>query len=95
MSEPQKNICPLLAIASIGTSSGPAKCIEDRCAWFCLKYHRDGDYTSGKCALVRIVGALGNKKTAAGAVNTGGGKADTSDQTVSVSIINENWRIVK
>lgn len=34
MRQPPTNICPLRAIASIGTSSGPAECIEDCCAWW-------------------------------------------------------------
>ena len=29
-----KNICPLMAIASIGNDRGPAVCLEDRCAWW-------------------------------------------------------------
>jgi len=36
-----------------------------------------------------------NEKTPAGAVNTGEGGVDTSDQTVSTSNINENGGFVK
>lgn len=34
MRQPASNICPLLAIA--GAASGPAVCIEERCAWWSL-----------------------------------------------------------
>ncbi len=38
------NICPLLAIASIGTASGPAVCLGERCAWY--------DCAGSECAMV-------------------------------------------
>lgn len=46
MREPPTNICPLLAIASIGSSSGPSVCIEERCALW--------NYDGSECALVSI-----------------------------------------
>lgn len=42
------NICPLRAIASIGTGSGSAVCIKERCAWW-------GDY---RCAVVTLADSL-------------------------------------
>lgn len=50
MRELPTNVCPLLAIASIGTSSGSAICIEERCAfWSC------GDL---ECAIHAIADAI-------------------------------------
>ena len=45
-----RKICPLLNAASYDG----AFCKGDQCAWFHLEYHPDGDFTSGKCAMVRI-----------------------------------------
>lgn len=46
MRQPPNNICPLLAIACIGTS----ECIEDRCAWW--------DYGENGCAVVSIADSI-------------------------------------
>lgn len=47
MRQPPTNICPMLAIAGIGsTSNGPAVCLMDRCAWF--------DYGENGCAVVSL-----------------------------------------
>lgn len=50
MREPPTNICPLLAIASIGSTSGPSVCVKDRCALFSL--------ADGECALLAIADAI-------------------------------------
>lgn len=51
MKQPPTNICPLLAIASIGsTSGGPSVCIEERCAWWSL--------ADCECALLAIADAI-------------------------------------
>ena len=68
MSAPEK-ICPLL-------SAGPdelvdSTCLTDRCAWFHLVYHADGDFTEGACALVRIADNLGKGNPAAQAPPAG------------------------
>ena len=34
MKQPPTNICPLLAIAGIGSFDSPAVCIAERCAWW-------------------------------------------------------------
>ncbi len=84
MNKKRKN-CPLRALRAPDTTA--AVCLEDRCAWFHMEYHQDGDYTDGKCALVRITDALrrlsnsqtfGNleKETAAGAADTDDGKVE-------------------
>lgn len=40
-------------------SMGDARmCRMDRCAWFHLEYHEDGDYTEGVCAIIRIADRL-------------------------------------
>lgn len=51
MSKPKPKICPLLSIAEELDS---CNCMGDRCAWFHLEYHQDGDFTHGECALLRI-----------------------------------------
>lgn len=56
MNQPM-NICPLLAIASIGTSSGPAVCVEGRCAWWGT-WVGPADLTYGQCALQSIAESL-------------------------------------
>lgn len=79
--------CPLLGTGPLGINTN---CKKDRCAWFHLEYHQDGDYTDGKCALLRIADALcrmsnsqtfGNleKETAAGAGDTNDGKETPHD----------------
>lgn len=50
MRQPPNNICPLLAIARIGTSSGSIECIEDRCAWW--------DHLAGSCCVAAGADAL-------------------------------------
>ena len=51
MREPPTNICPLLAIASIGsTGYNPAACIQDRCALW--------NYVGLECSLVSIPFAI-------------------------------------
>ena len=86
MRVPSTDICPLRAIAAIGTNSGPAVCIEDRCAWFHLEYRQDGDYTSGRCALLRIADALSQIQKSASAdgfdkkTPASSGKADEGKQ---------------
>ena len=50
MRQPPTNICPLLSIACIGTTSGSAECIEARCAWW--------DLGSGECDVMRIADSL-------------------------------------
>ena len=50
MKQPPTNICPLLAIASIGSTSGPPVCVKDRCALFSL--------ADGECALLAIASAI-------------------------------------
>lgn len=55
MDKDHKKICPLLSSAAIG---GLHECEGDRCAWFHLEYHQDGDFTHGECALVRIADRL-------------------------------------
>lgn len=51
MRQPPTNICPLLAIAGIGsTSGGPAVCLMDRCAlWNC---------SANECAVVCIAESI-------------------------------------
>ena len=83
MKQSPTNICPLRAL---GPGSAPAVCIEERCAWFHIEYHRDGGYADGMCALVRIAdalclsqesqtsGDLGKKEAAQGAANTQSGE---------------------
>lgn len=44
MNQPPVNVCPLLAIAGIGSGGGPAVCIEDRCAWW--------GYAGSECVMV-------------------------------------------
>ena len=44
MKQPPSNICPLFAIAGVG--SVPAECIGDRCAWF--------DYGQNECVIFSI-----------------------------------------
>lgn len=46
MRQPPTNICPMLAIAGIGSTSGSAECIEDRCAWW--------NYAASECAIVSL-----------------------------------------
>ena len=53
MSDPK--ICLLLSTAPVELN---ADCMGDRCAWFHLKYHEDGDFTEGACALLRIADRL-------------------------------------
>lgn len=51
MREPPTNICPILAIAGIcSTSYGPAVCLEDRCALW--------GYSASECAVVGIAESL-------------------------------------
>jgi len=51
MNQPPTNICPLLAIASIGrTEGGQPTCIEDHCALW--------DFAGSECSLVAIVDAI-------------------------------------
>lgn len=50
MREPPTNICPLLAIASIGSTYGPSVCIEERCAFW--------SYGDCECAVHTIVDAI-------------------------------------
>ena len=52
MKQPPTNICPLLAIASIGTSSGPAECIMDSCTWW--------SDAANECAIVALVERSGD-----------------------------------
>lgn len=53
MREPPINICPLLAIAGAGGTSGPAVCLQERCAWA----------YEGGCALVSIARSLDSLDT--------------------------------
>lgn len=50
MRELPTNICPLLAIASIGSNSGPSVCIGERCALW--------DFADNECTLVSIPVAI-------------------------------------
>lgn len=51
MRQPPTNICPMLAIAGIdSTSDGPAVCLMDRCAWW--------DYADSECAIVSLAAKL-------------------------------------
>ncbi len=53
MSEDERaptNICPLLAIASIGNSRGPSVCIEERCAFW--------NFGDNECAIHAIASAI-------------------------------------
>ena len=52
-------LCPLLSAAPVELN---ADCMGDRCAWFHLVYHEDGDYTEGACALLRIADRLSNSQ---------------------------------
>jgi len=54
MKQPPTNICPLLAIASIGSNGQPV-CIKDRCALFSL--------ADGECALLAIADAIRDGST--------------------------------
>lgn len=75
MREPPTNICPLVAIAGIGsTSATPPVCLGSRCAWW--------DFCGNECALVSAAVALGEvaanlediqEKTAASDSNTDSG----------------------
>ncbi len=65
------NICPLLAIAGIGTTSGSALCLGERCAWW--------DFCGSECVMITAATALGEvaanledmqQKTAASNSNT-------------------------
>ena len=60
MDKKSKKICPLLCIADEVDSR---RCMADRCAWFHLVYHEDGDFTEGACALLRIADRLSNVQT--------------------------------
>ena len=51
MSKNKPKVCPLLSIAEELDS---CNCMGDHCAWFHMVYHKDGDYTEGACALMRI-----------------------------------------
>lgn len=58
MHQPPTNICPLFAIASIGTHGvGQPVCIENRCALWHGEYVTK-DISFGSCALVSIAEAL-------------------------------------
>lgn len=50
MSQPPTNICPLLAIAAIGTSRGPSVCIKECCALW--------DFGENECVLHSIADAI-------------------------------------
>jgi len=50
MREPQTNICPLLAIASIGSNSGPPICVEERYAFW--------SFGDSECAIHAIASAI-------------------------------------
>lgn len=50
MREPPIDICPMLAVASIGSTSGPAVCIRERCAWW--------DPAGSECAIAAIASAV-------------------------------------
>lgn len=58
MREPPTNICPLLAIANRGTSSGPAVCLKERCAFWHTELDPMTKETIGKCALISISDSL-------------------------------------
>ncbi len=70
------NICPLLAIACIGSTSGSSVCLGDHCAWW--------DFGGNECVMATAAAALGEvaanletlayKKTAASDSNTDSGK---------------------
>lgn len=52
MREPPANICPLMAIAAIGTTSAaPSVCLGPRCAWW--------DFGGNECVMVTAATALG------------------------------------
>ena len=53
MRELPTNICPLRAIAPIGATSGPAVCVEERCAWW------DGSH----CAMLSLAFSLDSLNT--------------------------------
>ena len=55
MDEKSKKICPLLS--SAGTEEYEP-CLSDRCSWFHLVHHEDGDFTEGVCVLLRIADGL-------------------------------------
>ena len=91
------NFCPLRAIAAIGSSSGPALCIEDRCAWFHIQVDTEYEEADGMCCMIRIAEALatncqalGNlpKNGLPGATNTeqaeGGTDLTVPDSTSSI-----------
>ena len=77
MNKPKR--CPILSLAAELDS---VSCRGDRCAWFHLEYHQDGDFTNGKCVLLRIADRLSNsqaltnldKKTVRSADTTTDGK---------------------
>lgn len=50
MNQPPTNICPLLAIASIDSTSNPPVCIEECCALW--------NFAGSECALVSIPYAI-------------------------------------
>ena len=60
MNKPKPKQCPLLSAAPVELN---ADCMADRCAWFHLEYHQDGDFTEGACALLRIADRLSNVQT--------------------------------
>lgn len=108
MRTPPTNICPLIATAGIGSfGSGPAVCIENRCAWWsylagacCIAAGADyiRDAADQLDALNTALDTLVQKKnTAPSAANTeSGGKVEQSLTTSdSTSTINENGGFVK
>lgn len=51
MREPPTNICPLIAIADIGSSNTASVCLGTRCAWW--------DFGGNECVMVTAAIALG------------------------------------
>ena len=103
MNQPISNICPLRAIADIGTTNGPAVCVEERCAWWdCLA--RSCCMVSGADYLRDVADqldglniALEHEKTAHAATNNmdGDGEKQTLAGPVFTSTITENGGNVK
>lgn len=51
MKEPPTNICPLMAIADIGSSGTAPICLGTRCAWW--------DFGGNECVMVTAAAAIG------------------------------------
>lgn len=51
MREPSSDICPLMAIANINSSSTIPVCLHSRCAWW--------DFGGNECVIVTAATALG------------------------------------